>query len=100
MVIKRGSAGDFFRSLYQDFLRQSAEAVPALAEHGLAERMDAIGGQWIDFALVLKEQSERETCDPALFEEAGRRMAQLADLEDALFADLDELARRDAVWAA
>jgi hypothetical protein len=33
----------------------------------------------------LKEQSERDTCEPALFQEAGRRVALLADAEEGFF---------------
>ncbi|MBW2232121.1 MAG: DUF4872 domain-containing protein [Deltaproteobacteria bacterium] len=98
VVIKRGAGDHFFRSLYADFLRESSEAVPALAEYGLGERMDVIAERWVDFASVLKEQSERETCEPGLFEAAGHRMLELADLEEALFDRLGELCLRDALW--
>jgi hypothetical protein len=98
VVIKRGAGGHFFRSLYADFLRESSEAVPALAQAGLPDRMDSIAHRWVDLANVLKEQSERETCEPRLFEEAGRRMAELADLEEALFDSLDGLCGREAIW--
>jgi hypothetical protein len=40
----------------------------------------------------LEQQSERESCDPALFAEAGRRLAELAELEDAFYRDARELA--------
>ncbi len=39
-------------------------------------------------AAVLEQQSERETCDPALFAEAGQRLHALADLEEAFFRDV------------
>lgn len=98
VVIQRGAGGCFFRSLYADFLRESAQQVPALGEAGLPGEMDEIARQWVEFALVLKEQSERETCDPALFVDAGRRLHALADREERLFDTLDGLARRDDVW--
>lgn len=98
VVVKRGAGGHFFRSLYADFLRESASAVPALGESGLPESMQSIAERWVEFASVLKEQSERETCDPALFGEAGRRMAQLADLEESIFGELAGLCERNEIW--
>jgi hypothetical protein len=79
VIVKRGAAGTFFRSLYADFLREAAPALPALA--ALAPRMDEIARRWVALAAPLEQQSERESCDPALFAEAGRRLAELADLE-------------------
>jgi len=38
------------------------------------------------------EQSEREECDPALFESAGAQTAALADREEAFFRRLREAA--------
>jgi hypothetical protein len=49
--------------------------------------MDEIAERWRALAVPLEQQSERETCDPALFEEAGRRLAALADLEQAFHRD-------------
>ena len=91
--------GHFFRSLSADFLRESGDAVPALAESGMHERMRVVAERWVDFARILEEQSERETCDPGLFEEAGRQMAGLADLEESIFRALLDLARHDEIWA-
>ena len=85
IIIKRGAAGSFFRSLYADFLRESAPLLPQLGP--LAERMDEIADGWRALAAPLEAQSERETCDPALFAEAGRRTAELADLEHAFHRD-------------
>ena len=85
VIVKRGAAGTFFRSLQADFLREAAPAWPALAP--LAPRMDEIARRWVALAAPLEEQSERETCDPALFAEAGRQLAELADLEDAFHRD-------------
>ena len=85
IIIKRGAAGSFFRSLYADFLRESAPVLPQLAP--LAARMDAIAEAWRALAVPLEAQSERETCDPALFSEAGRRLAALAELEGAFHRD-------------
>jgi Butirosin biosynthesis protein H, N-terminal/Domain of unknown function (DUF4872) len=85
IIIKRGAAGSFFRSLYADFLRESAPLLPALLP--LAARMDEIADGWRALAVPLEAQSERETCDPALFVEAGRRLAELADLEHAFHRD-------------
>ena len=85
IIIKRGAAGSFFRSLYADFLRESAPALPQLLP--LAARMDEIADRWRLLAAPLEAQSERETCDPALFAEAGTRLAELADLEQAFHRD-------------
>ena len=87
IVIKRGAGGSFFRSLYADFLKESADFVPEIAAAGLPERMTGIARQWRDFAAVLKEQSERETCSPELFRRAGEMMGGLADSEESFFRD-------------
>ncbi|MDJ0853270.1 MAG: BtrH N-terminal domain-containing protein [Myxococcota bacterium] len=88
VVIKRGAGGSFFRSLYADFLRESEALLPALSAAKLAERMDRIAAGWRELAAPLKEQSERETCEPRLFAEAARRAARLADLEEGFFRDV------------
>jgi len=49
--------------------------------------MDAIAAHWRDLAGVLKEQSERETCDPRLFIDAGHVAGGLADEEERFFRD-------------
>jgi Butirosin biosynthesis protein H, N-terminal/Domain of unknown function (DUF4872) len=85
IIIKRGAAGSFFRSLYADFLRESAAALPQLGP--LAARMDEIADRWRALAAPLELQSERETCELALFAEAGRRLAELAELEGAFHRD-------------
>ena len=87
VVIKRGTGGSFFRSLYADFLRESAVRVPEVARALPPERMEAIASRWRDLAAVLKEQSEREDCDPSLFQQAGVIDAELADVEERFFAD-------------
>jgi hypothetical protein len=87
VVIKRGAGGSFFRSLYADFLRESVAWVPELARALPAERMDAIAARWRDLAAVLRQQSEREDCDPDLFVQAGRIAGTLADAEECFFSD-------------
>ncbi len=87
VVIKRGAGGSFFRSLYADFLRESALHVPGLSDVLPAARMDEIAAGWREVAALLKDQSERESCEPALFEEAGRCVALLADAEEGFFED-------------
>jgi hypothetical protein len=87
VVIKRGAGGSFFRSLYADFLRESAQHVPGLAQALPASRMDEIAGGWREVAALLKRQSEREPCDPALFEQASILVAGLADAECAFFEE-------------
>lgn len=93
VVVKRGAGGSFFRSLYADFLREAADVLPKLAEARLPERMDGIAAQWRSLAAPLKEQSERESCDPALFERTARLAGELADAEEAFFRDALALSR-------
>jgi hypothetical protein len=90
IIIKRGAAGSFFRSLYADFLREAAWQLSELA--ALAPRMDAIAERWRALAAPLEAQSERETCDPALFAEAGRQLAEIAELEHTFYRDADAAA--------
>jgi len=87
IVIKRGAGGSFFRTLYSAFLRESESEVPAIRETKLAERMDRIAAGWRDIAAILKQQSEREQCDPSLFERAAELTSQQADGEEAFFRD-------------
>ena len=87
VVVKRGAGGSFFRSLYRDFLRESAPLVPEIARALPAERMDAIAARWRDLAAVLKQQSENDACDPDLFRQAGRIAGELADAEERFFTD-------------
>jgi len=94
VVIKRGAGGKFFRSLYADFLREAAVSVPELGEALPAARMDAIADRWCELAAVLKDQSEREVCEPELFQRAGRIAGDLADVEEAFFSDALRVAER------
>ena len=87
VIIKRGAGGSFFRSLYADFLRESARHVPEVAEALPADRMDAIAALWRDLAAPLKEQSEREQCEPVLFARAARIAEELGDAEERFFVD-------------
>ncbi len=88
VIIKRGAGGSFFRSLHAEFLRESEALLPALAEAKLAERMDRIAAGWRELAAPLKQQSEREACEPRLFAEAAEIAARLADLEEGFFRDV------------
>jgi hypothetical protein len=90
IIVKRGAAGSFFRSLQADFAREAAQALPALAP--LAARMDEIAQRWRALAAPLEAQSERKTCDPGLFAEAARQLAELAELEAAWYRDARVLA--------
>ncbi len=90
VVEKRGAAGTFFRSLTADFLRESDEYVPQLEGFDLGARMDAIADRWRELAAVLKDQSERETCEPRLFVEAAAITSDLADREEAFWCDVVE----------
>ncbi len=88
VVVKRGSGGSCFRSLYADFLREAAALFPGLRAGGFAGRMDGIARRWRELAAVLKQQSEREVCAPELFARAGVLTGELADAEEAVFRDL------------
>jgi hypothetical protein len=98
VVIKRGAGGSFFRSLYADFLIEAEQSVPGLHAARLGERMHAIAADWRAFAGVLKDQSERELCDPSIFAAAAAAMCDLADAEESFFGDLSKLAEDEAVW--
>ena len=56
--------------------------------------MQSIGARWCDLAALLKQQSERETCDPGLFVEAGKITEQLASAEESFFVDTLALTER------
>ena len=88
------SSRQHLRSLYAEFLREAAQLVPEIGAALPAARMDAVAARWCDLAAVLKEQSERRTCDPALFAQAGRITGELADAEEQFFGDAREAARR------
>jgi hypothetical protein len=85
VIVKRGSGGSFFRSLYADFLEEIATAVPAVGRADLPRAMAEIAARWRAFARVLQMQSERRVCDPALFARAGAAMSAIADAEEAFF---------------
>jgi hypothetical protein len=87
VVVKRGAAGTFFRSLMSDFLREAADLLPELADSDLAARMDGIAQRWCDLAAMLKDQSERPECEPKLFEQAAALTRELADREEAFYRD-------------
>jgi hypothetical protein len=85
IIIKRGAAGSFFRSLQADFAREASQVLPELAP--LAARMDEIAARWRALAAPLEAQSERDTCDPALFADAARQLADLAEIEAAWYRE-------------
>jgi len=91
VVVKRGSGGSFFRSLYTDFLEEAAQTLPQIREAGLPARMDEISGGWREVADLLKEQSEREDCAPELFDRAAEAVARLADEEAGFFTRLEQV---------
>lgn len=98
IIVKRGAGGLFFRSIYRDFLAEVEQAVPALAEFRFSEAADTIAQGWGEVAALLKTQSERETCQPELFAQAGARVDDLADREEALFRQLARVAEDDRPW--
>jgi hypothetical protein len=100
VIIKRGSGGSFFRSMYADFLAEAAELVPAIGTAGLPGRMSAIAARWRELAAVLEEQSEGEVCRPELFSRAGAAMEELANAEESFFREARELTASEAAWSA
>jgi hypothetical protein len=100
VIIKRGSGGSFFRSLYADFLAEAAERVPAIAAAGLPGKMSAIAARWRELAGVLEEQSEGEFCRPELFSSARAVMLEIAEAEESFFREARDLAASEAVWSA
>ena len=98
VIIKRGAGGRFFRSLYRDFLGEAAALVPALSAAGLEARTAAIAERWADLAALLKEQSERDTCAPKLFERSAAVLDELAGREQSLFEDIRGIAADASVW--
>ena len=91
IVERRGAGGSFFRSLEADFLAEAAPRVPELERAGLPAAMREIAADWRALAAVLKEQSERETCDPILFARAGEKVGELADREQHFFERVRDL---------
>jgi hypothetical protein len=91
VIVKRGSGGSFFRSLYADFLEESATEIPAVGRAGLSRAMAAIAARWRELAGVLQAQSERDVCDPSLFARAGAAMSAIADAEEAFFRCVRDL---------
>jgi hypothetical protein len=87
VVVKRGAAETFFRSLLADFLREAAPLVPGLEAVAPASAVDEIAARWCDLAALLKDQSEREECDPELFAAAGRVATDLVDREERFFTN-------------
>ncbi len=100
IIVKRGSGGLFFRSIYRDFLSEAAELIPPLGGEGLVERTASIANAWGEVAAVLKEESEKENCVPALFEEAGAMVGKLAEREEELFREIARVAEDSALWAS
>jgi len=92
VVVKRGAGGSFFRSLYADFLREAEARLPELAQAKLSAEMDQISADWRKLAGLLKDQSERDVCEPELFEEASVQIARLADREERFFEASREIA--------
>jgi len=99
VIVKRGAGALFFRSLYRDFLSEAEQAVPGLAGKGLVDQMTTVANRWGDLAAVLKTQSELDTCDPKLFDQAAEVVTDLADLEERMFERLANVAANDAIWS-
>jgi Domain of unknown function (DUF4872)/Butirosin biosynthesis protein H, N-terminal len=58
VIEKRGTGGGLFRALYARFLAEAEEAVPGLAQLGLAPRMRALADAWSRLAAAFRAISE------------------------------------------
>lgn len=85
LIEKRGTGGGNFRRLYAAFLSEAASWLPGLDFAGRAERMTEIADRWTALADHLRAISESEA--PAGFEEAGRLMGGITELERAFFTE-------------
>jgi hypothetical protein len=85
MIEKRGTGGGNFRRLYAGFLSEAASWLPGLDLAGRAERMTEIADRWTALADHLRAISESEA--PEGFEEAGRMMGGIAELERVFFTE-------------
>jgi len=79
VIEKRGTGGGAFRLLYQRFLEEAEETVPALRPHGLSASMGQIASLWSQLAGRLKEISESDTA--AGFGQAARLVSEIAARE-------------------
>lgn len=78
-IEKRGTGGGAFRKMYADFLEEVEKTTPPLEKAGLTKLMRSIGEKWTQFALCLKEISEKES--PTGFDEAGEIARELFEME-------------------
>lgn len=78
-IERRGTGGGAFRKMYADFLEQVEHINPSVKKAGLVELMRSIGEKWTEFALCLKEISEKE--EPRDFDKAGELAGELYDME-------------------
>ena len=79
VIERRGTGGGNFRLMYAEFLEQCAAYCPDIARLHLAAQMRVIADGWTDLALCLRDISER--AEPAGFDEAGAKLARVAQLE-------------------
>ncbi|MCB0219557.1 MAG: BtrH N-terminal domain-containing protein [Chrysiogenetes bacterium] len=83
IIERRGTGGGGFRKMYAEFLAESRELVPAIADARLDELMAKIAADWTALGEECKRLSERE--EPGDFSEAAERMRELAGEERAFF---------------
>ncbi|MFB6163770.1 MAG: BtrH N-terminal domain-containing protein [Haloarculaceae archaeon] len=88
-VERRGTGGGCFRRMYAQFLAAAVEADDRLPADA-PDRMSEIAADWTAAGETLKAASERDDegeMEP-LFADAAEQLHDLADREEALFADL------------
>lgn len=78
-IERRGTGGGAFRKMYANFLEEVEKNDGAVKKAGLAILMRSIGEKWTEFALCLKEISEKET--PIGFDKASELASELFEME-------------------
>ena len=61
IIEKRGTGGGGFRKMYSEFLLEASEILPQIQRMNLVELMKYSANLWTNFALTLKQESEKDT---------------------------------------
>lgn len=90
VIKKRGVGGAGFRWIYRDFLKEAQVIVPLIKELRLSDKMDLIGSQWSDIAILLKEISEHDKPEDELLSSASKQALELWELETEFYTKVTE----------
>jgi hypothetical protein len=85
VIERRGTGGGNFRLMYSRFLREAGRPE--------AERCAEAAGRWTGLANALREASEVDDPDRALWERVGEEAASVLDVEEGLWTALAASAR-------